>query len=500
MKRLLILCILLLCIIPLASATETWNYINQGTTVNGANWTANASGDYATAWKAGDNDLGTKWRQYPYNDGAWITWNNPLGLYYSKARLYNGPWSGQTTLWTCNGVDVYAPPSTWTNISISGGGPIHCTNETSTNPPGIAEIQYLNGTPPAPIANFTGAPLDTTAPAYVAFTDTSENEYGGCTYNWSFTPADGVLAAPQDLDNEDITMLFTQNGNFTISHGVECPAGSSIKTRADYVHIFNATALSTFRVRAVDMLSGYGINGAQVDVFDIENSSWTNQTSVTGEVTVSALTGHNINAYGSATGYDDGESLALPVVAGSLYPIYMRPTDLPGNVSAGNMTLYVTLLEDGTNTRLSGYSLTVFAPYGIYFSGETNSNGIFQTTIANRTDYNIEVGPQKGHLGAQKIFNSGTQVGGGDSFVEQTIWLPLSTVTTGPTVTTLPGGGTPTPVVTVLHGCEDLTTPEGRDKCNTAQGGQMMGMLYEYGAALVGLCILTIIIGLMKMW
>ena len=74
------------------------------------------------------------------------------------------------------------------------------------------------------------------------------------------------IAAPQDMDNEDITMLFTQNGNFTISHGVSCHGGSNISTKTDYIHIYNATALSTFRVRAVDAISGYGVNGAQVDV------------------------------------------------------------------------------------------------------------------------------------------------------------------------------------------------------------------------------------------
>jgi hypothetical protein len=494
MKRLLILALLAFIIVMPASAF-IWN-------ISGASgWTVSAYP--ANAYKMGDGDQGTNWYNAGSGNYTELTWSP--SNYYSKARVY--PASASNEYWTVNDVCTQILGSTWQNLSVSPGSAIkmrfYAADSACTvdNPWGkITEIQWENGTPPAPIANFTGAPLTATAPAYIAFTDTSENKYGTCEYNWSYTPTTGVLVAPQDLDNEDITMLFTENGNFSITHGLNCSGQTSIKTRTDYIHIVGANATSTFRVRAVDMLSGYGVNGAKVDVFDIENSSWTNQTSVTGEVTVSALTGHNINAYGSATGYDDGESLGLPVVAGSLYPIYMRPTDLPGNVSAGNVTLYLTVLEDGTNTRLSGYAVSLTGPSSggaDYTSGVTDANGLFTAVVKNRTNYNVKVLAQKGHLGANKAFNSGTQ-SGGDSYVEVTLWLGVSSVTTAPTVTTLPGGGTPTPTTTYLRYCDPALSDYNEDACRTSENTGMMDQLREAGPSIIGLCIVAILMGLLK--
>jgi PKD repeat protein len=375
---------------------------------------------------------------------------------------------------------------------------------TGTMYPRTMGYFIINGTiaGPVPVADFTGSPRNGTAPQYVSFVDNSTNWAGyNPVWNWSVSPMDGVLVAPQDLDNQDITILFTENGNFSITHGLKTDYGSSIKTRTDYIHIYNASALSTFRVRAVDTISGYGINGAKVDVFDIENASWLNQTSVMGEVTVSALTGHNINAYGSATGYDDGESLNLPVVAGSLYPIYMNPSDMGQNVSAGNLTLYVTALEYGTNTRLPGFSVSVSGPSSggaSFTSGETNENGIFQIVVANKTNYNIAIPKQKGHLGANKAFNSGTQVGGGDAFVEETLWLEVDSVTTAPTVTTLSGGGTPAPILTYLANCNPSASDYDAAKCRTSKGGFGLDILANNLESLIWICLIVTVIYLFK--
>jgi hypothetical protein len=369
----------------------------------------------------------------------------------------------------------------------------------------ISKIQtnsWSAAIPPALIANFTASFTDAVAPAYVPFTDTSENEYGTCTYNWSYSPTTGVLVAPGDLDNENIVMLFTENGNFSISHGVACGASSSIKTRSDYIHITNASGVSTFRVRAVDAISGYGINGATVDIFDIQNASWQNQTSVTGEVTASVVTGHHVNAYGFATGYSDNDVLDKLAINGDYWPIYMNPTTFNNNVSAGNVTLYVTLLEEGTNTRMAGYgvSLRKGHPTGgpDYTAGVTNANGVYQTTVTNKTDYWISVEAQKGHLGASKSFNSGTQ-SGGDSYIEETLWLGINSVTTGPTVTTLPGGGTPVPTITYLAHCNPSGADYDATKCQQSESNGMMDQLYEAGPSLIGLCIVAIIFGLLRM-
>jgi PKD repeat protein len=486
MKRILIACILLLCLIPFVSAI--WTYPPVAEITGCVDW----DGTFPKS-NAFDGNVTSFWSS---NGGCgYLQWNNTANVTSIRVKSSGSITYSITDSTGTGGGATVADDGNWHEIMMSHPS-IDYIRVAGGSWGSIRELQYNVSASyfPAPIANFTAAPLNATAPAYVAFTDTSQNEYGTCTYNWSYTPTTGVLVAPQDLDNEDITMLFTENGNFTISHGVSCAAGSNISTKTDYIHIFNATALSTFRVRAVDAISGYGINGAAIGVFDVENTSWTNQTATVGEVTVSALTGHTINAYGSATGYDDGESLGLPVVANSLYPIYMWQSNMGTNVTAGNFTLYVTVLEDGTNNRLSGYSLTVFAPNGVYTSGVTNSNGIFQTTIQNKTDYNIEVAKQKGHLGGQKIFNSGTQVGGGDAFIEQTIFLPLETVTPTTAVTTLPGGGTPTATQTVDPYPCDADHP---DNCKRKQT-EMGNTLVQWGPELLMLFIVATIVGTIK--
>ena len=101
---------------------------------------------------------------------------------------------------------------------------------------------------------------------------------------------------------------------------------------------------------------------------------------------------------------------------------------MPGNVSEGNVTVYVTVLEDGTNTRLSGYAVSLTGPSSggaDFTSGVTNENGVFQAVVKNQTNYNVKALAQKGHLGANKNFNSGNQ-SGGDAYVEVTLWLGIN--------------------------------------------------------------------------
>lgn len=485
MKRLLALCLLFLCIIPLVSAAglpapiADYNYFPVGEVSPAHPYFIHANeADVIDFCEATSTPVTS------HGSGIYQTFCDPSGS-------CGGDTSGDTG---------YSRNTTYVPGSLSNSMP-YAAYKYSCNGTWVkAGVIAYTGFAPDIIANFTATPRNASAPAYIAFTDTSENTTRTCTYVWSYTPNTGVLVAPQDLDNEDITMLFTENGNFTITHEVSCGTRSDTETKTDYIHILNATGLSTFRVRAVDMLSGYGVNGAQVDVFDIENSSWKNQTSVTGEVTVTAVTGHNINAYGSATGYDDGESLGLPVVAGSLYPIYMRPTDLPGNVSAGNVTLYLTVLEDGTNTRLSGYAVSLTGPSSggaDYTAGVTDDNGVFTAVVKNKTNYNVKVIAQKGHLGANKNFNSGTQ-SGGDSYVEVTMWLGVNTITTAPTVTTLPGGGTPTPTVTYLANCDPKAADYDAAKCRTSKGGSGLNILADNLEGLIWICLIVTVVYFIK--
>lgn len=506
MKRLLILLLIVCCIIPFASAIHPMNITPSEDTIEGFPATNAIDGNPDT------------WARM-VNGNAYLRVCFPSATNLTSFSAHHA-YDSHDTLERYVGIRNFTTPAGWNyEMPVAYAS----SNSTDINPMIMFGECFYVGTDPVwggfnmtevsftgynatysdliPVVDFTGTPLIGVGPLYVSFTDNSTNEIpGSTTYNWTISPMDGVLAAPGDLDNEDLVALFTENGNFTISHGVETPYGSGNLTRNEYVWIRNSTELATFRVRAVDAISGYGVNGANVSVYDIENASWTNQTSVTGEVTVTMLTGHTFDAYGSATGYDDGESLALPAVSGSLYPIYMWPTSTVTNVSEGNVTLYVTVLEDGTNIRLSGYSLSLTGPSSggaDYTAGVTNENGIFQATIRNQTNYAVKVLAQKAHLGANKNFYSGNQ-SGGDSYVEVTLWLGVNTITTAPTATTLPGGGTPTPTLTYLANCDPDASDYDAAKCRTSKGGMGLNILADNLEGLIWICLIVTVIYLFK--
>jgi PKD repeat protein len=282
MKRILIALILLMCLVPFASAvlgdlpyTPNFTGTTQGSPfktntslISTEDTAANICAFHGVAYGGTD---------YQYLAYCYV--NGPSSYHCDRNQT-------TTTVPTTFNIAIDNVPPVTGNYSRVMVGPA-CYGGGLYFKTWYPFYQNTKDAPP-PIANFTASSTDATAPAYIAFTDTSTNETTGCTYNWTYTPTTGILVAPQDLDNEDITMLFTENGNFTISHGVSCPAGSNISTKADYIHILNSTALSTFRVRAVDAISGYGINGATISVFDIGNASWTNQTATVGEVTVAS--------------------------------------------------------------------------------------------------------------------------------------------------------------------------------------------------------------------
>jgi PKD repeat protein len=498
MKRLLILCVLLLCIVPFVSANEAWNCINQGVNTNGNNWTANASGDAASAYKAGDCDINTKWAHYQKYDGGWITWYNPTGVYYSKVRIWNSAWSGETTLWTCNNVDVYAPGSVWTNISLSGGGGITCTNITSSQYPGISEIQYLNGTPPVPAADFTGAPLNGVAPLTVVFTDTSTDVYGTATYNWSISPIVSGNIGNSGL-NRNQTTYFVNTGLYTVTHGVETPYGSDIESKTAYVNVTNASSLITAYISAIDQVNGYRVLGADISIFDVENASWSNSTAdPDGMYQISTVFGNHLNAYASAFGYTSGENLGISNIFNNVdYAVYMTNPN-SSQASAGNVTLNIRVEDGNTLQPLAGAAVSGVSSTGAGFNIISDAQGIVNVAVPNKTTYAISATKTNYIMGTKNVY-TGTAIGPG-AVVPAFILLYPSSVTQPPSVTqtTLPGGGTPAPTLTYLANCNPSLPDYDAAKCRTAKGGMGLNILADNLENLIWLVLIVTMIYLLK--
>jgi len=480
-----------MCIAPFASAAA-WTSINQGIDVNGTNWSASQNFNHTefsvNPWTIGDGSLGDPY-WYHYEDyNAWFQWDNPTGQYYSEIRLYGF----DNTLWTCNGVTQNVPSDTWVNFSISGGGPVRCSNESSYYAR-MREMQYENGIAPAPIANFTGAPLAGVAPLNVAFTDTSENEYGGCTYNWSITPTTNVTGNVGVLENHNAA--FNGVGNYTVSHGVECPAGSNISTKTDYIWVYAPNETETTYFYTYNPLSGYEIRNSNIYLNDIENGSWVNSTNdADGRLGITALSTHHINAYSDKEGFGDGE-LLNQLASGLSYPLIMFPSNVT-NVSAGNVTLYINVIDTwAPGTPVSGATVSITYAWPAIQYGTTNEAGMISFTVPNNTV--IQVAANKaGYTGVSDSVNSGTG-SGGEASVSKTLYITKKTVTTAPTATTLPGGGTPTPQVTHLPHCDSSAADYDEALCRASKGGVGLNLLADYMDDLILLCIFVTIMYLL---
>jgi PKD repeat protein len=356
---------------------------------------------------------------------------------------------------------------------------------------------YIYGPSPFVVANFTGTPLQGSGPLPVVFTDTTTNNtFTTMTYNWSVSPSTGWYVTSGDINSQNLGATFVTNGNYTISHGAASPTfGSDIENKTDYIWVYNSTSLLSTGFQTIDLQSGIPIGGSTINMQDIENSTWTNTTTgITGDAHIHTLTGHTINAYASALGYDDNELLAQP--AGPLYPypIYMVPTGF-NNATAGNVTLYVTVTDTNTHLPISGADVGIsYVSGGIgatILSATTTSAGTASFKVPNQTVIIVQArADSKGYLPGSQSINSGTGSGGADS-VAMEISLAKATVTPTITQTTLPGGGTPTPTVTYLANCNPDATDYDEAKCRASHGNSSLNLIAANLDNLVMICLLV---------
>jgi PKD repeat protein len=492
-KQILIITLLVLMALAMIPVqATTWNTLD-GSVANKTHFYVTINGiDTASddAWWVGDGSTVTVLNLNSVCS-TWI-WTNPNHIYYSKIRVMQA-WGVDVTM-VCNGVSLGGvPPSTYTNMSVSGSGPITCGAIYPTETVQkvyFREVQIENGTPPAPNADFVGTPLNGTTLLTVVFTDTSTNVYGTATYNWSISPImSGNIG--NSGTNRNQTTLFMNPGNYTVSHGVETPYGSDIETKVEYITALNSSVLGTLYITAINSLTGYPIQGATLNLNDVENSSWVNATTATGTSQITGIKTHTVNVYASSPGFADNDKLGIPI--SNVYDsILLFPANV-SNVSAGNVTLFVSVYEGDEHSKpIPNAGVNVIGPNG--GSGQyTNSGGTAQFMVANKTTYLIDV-QATGHRGASTSVYSGTGSGGSAS-VTVTVYLDKNTVTPTVTQTTLPGGGTPTPTITVLPGCElDPSSPE----CQASQNNEAMAWISANGMGLVQFFVLCFIVFMIK--
>jgi hypothetical protein len=170
-----------------------------------------------------------------------------------------------------------------------------------------------------------------------------------------------------------------------------------------------------------------------------------------------------------------------------------------GNVSAGNVTAYCTVFGSDV-FRLSGatvnmaYADPVLGQVNNY--GITDESGMVSFVVPNNTVIYFYAS-KEGYREGGTTVNSGTG-SGGSAAVYTDVTLQRSTVTTAPTATTLPGGGTPGPTLTYLPNCDPDLPNYDAAKCRTSKGGMGLNILADNIEGLVWLCLIVTMLYLLK--
>ena len=313
---------------------------------------------------------------------------------------------------------VYTTPGTYT-VSLTATGPGGVDTET--------KVGYVVVSEPAPVAEFSGTPINGPAPLAANFTDLST----GMVTSWAWDFGDGGSSTMQNP-----MYTYSSVGTYTVSLIATGPGGSDTETKIDYVVVgepapvadFSASPLSgdaSLAVTFTDLTSG-AVTGWSWDFGDggastLQNPSHTYTTAgiytvtlvATGPggsdtetkfdyvtVTVPApvaaffgtpLTGtspHTVNftdlsanavtswawSFGDAT----TSSLENPTHSYSTpgtYTVGLTVTG-PGGVSTHTETDYVVVLEPPPVTQFSGSPRTGVAPLTVDFTDFSSGNVI----------------------------------------------------------------------------------------------------------------------------
>lgn len=234
--------------------------------------------------------------------------------------------------------------------------------------------------------------------------------------------------------------------------------------------------------------NGHHIHGGNIDIRDVEGSSWTNSThDADGISYIDTLPYHTINIYGSfdifaneflpnallgqETGFEGGYSYYVV-----LFPYESAAGD-------GQTSLYVEVKDASTHSFIPYAVVQASVTGGSTYTQSTGAGGIATFLVPNQTVVRLAASAD-GYEGGTSIINSGT----GTSYTTS-IDLSRRIVTITPTSTIPPGGVTP--VITVDPNDPSVTGS------TAAKGQEMLNWLAMHGMDLVQLCFLVTILGLL---
>jgi hypothetical protein len=268
--------------------------------------------------------------------------------------------------------------------------------------------------------------------------------------------------------------------------------GSDWENKSNYVSISEnatpnncylplATGYSRTKFRCMNPSNDATVFGCNQQLKDIEGGAWSNQSDLSDGIwCIDTLPLHHINAYGDATGYTSGSRIGVQEWNNMQYTIPLIPGYVP-NATAGNVWVYVYVTDYSTYGPISGAQVSLSGNGLTTQSSLTGSSGGTSLQWPNQTVAYINV-VKSGYTSGSKVITTST-TGPDIAYITLHTGTATSTLTPNPTPT---GGPTALPT-------QDTRTASEKDI-------DMMNLIRDNGSALIGLAIITTMLGLMKMW
>jgi hypothetical protein len=230
-------------------------------------------------------------------------------------------------------------------------------------------------------------------------------------------------------------------------------------------------------VYAQDASIGTVITGATLSIRDVQNNSWINATSTSAGTRIDVLNGHTLDIYGSYPGVYTA-SQELDAYAGGSYYLPLYPPAIPA--ASGFVNLVVSVYESGTGLSIQSCGVTTKVPSGAVTYESTGTTGTAYFVVPNNSVIILSA-TKNGWNGQSKSL---TTV---NSDIYTTFTLSRATLPTA------------TPTVTGTDGHVITAVPTVDARTNAEKDAALMNQLRDNGPMLVGLCILAIAFGILKM-
>jgi PKD repeat protein len=261
------------------------------------------------------------------------------------------------------------------------------------NPNGSMTFTRASATGAAPVASFSGTPINGLAPLSVTFTDAST----GSITNWIWNLGDGTFVT--NRSNTSVNHNYAA-GTYTVSLTVNGSGGSSLATSNNYIVVTNATPVAGFNDAPTNIFVTQSVVFTDTSTGSITNWVWNfgDGNSVTNGSNVSVS-----HAYATAGTYT--VSLVVKGAGGSntntqpgYVVVYPKPAIGTTKFSGGSLILSGTSGVPGAQYRIKTSanltnSLANWTPVWTNVFGSNGSFSYTNSTPTNNASFFIMVSP-----------------------------------------------------------------------------------------------------------